>query len=85
LISDLNTKMGDKTEFAQFSGPDQIAIRKDIIVIGKSTKKLLDFMSLIMLQKPLNKPKVFLLVAEIPFYYSKGFMKPEFSKLYNKK
>lgn len=42
LIVDLNTKMGDKTEFAQFSGPDQIAIRKDIIVIGKSTKKLLE-------------------------------------------
>jgi PiT family inorganic phosphate transporter len=42
LINDLNVKMGDKTSFAEFNGPDQISIRKDIIIIGKSTKKLLE-------------------------------------------
>ena len=42
LIVDLNSKMGTKSDFAEFSGPDQIAIRKDIIIIGKSTKKLLE-------------------------------------------
>jgi PiT family inorganic phosphate transporter len=42
LINDLNVKMGDKNSFAEFNGPDQISIRKDIIIIGKSTKKLLE-------------------------------------------
>lgn len=41
LINDLNGKMGNKISFAEFNGPDQISIRKDIIIIGKSTQKLL--------------------------------------------
>ncbi len=41
LINDLNGKMGNKISFSEFNGPDQISIRKDIIIIGKSTQKLL--------------------------------------------
>ncbi len=42
LLSDLNTKIGSSASFADFTGPDQIAMRKDIILIGKSTKKLME-------------------------------------------
>lgn len=42
LVTDLNNKIGTSASFSDFSGPDQIAMRKDIIVIGKSTKKLLE-------------------------------------------
>jgi PiT family inorganic phosphate transporter len=42
LVTDLNNKIGTYNSFADFSGSDQIAMRKDIIIIGKATKKLLE-------------------------------------------
>ena len=42
LVSDLNTKIVKSTSFSDFGGPEQIAMRKDIILIGKSSKKLME-------------------------------------------
>jgi PiT family inorganic phosphate transporter len=42
LVSDLNSKIVKSTSFSDFGGPEQIAMRKDIILIGKSSKKLIE-------------------------------------------
>jgi phosphate/sulfate permease len=42
LVTDLNTKIVNSTSFSDFAGPEQIAMRKDIIMIGKSSKKLME-------------------------------------------
>jgi PiT family inorganic phosphate transporter len=42
LVSDLNSKIVKSTSFSDFGGPEQIAMRKDIILIGKSSKKLME-------------------------------------------
>lgn len=42
LIADLSNKLNTATSFSALTGPEQIAIRKDIIMIGKSTKKLME-------------------------------------------
>jgi len=42
LVTDLNTKIVKSTSFSDFAGPEQIAMRKDIIMIGKSSKKLME-------------------------------------------
>ncbi len=42
LVTDLNTKIVKNTSFSDFAGPEQIAMRKDIIMIGKSSKKLME-------------------------------------------
>lgn len=42
LVSHLNSKIVKSTSFSDFGGPEQIAMRKDIILIGKSSKKLME-------------------------------------------